>query len=237
MNQHCLIITLGLLVAAAAGAQTTPKVSPMAYYTDSKGVEQHSQSISSEDGEAPLTVIFRANPENMENHTPHYEWHFVKDATTTEAAYEMMVRYEEDTEYTFTESGSYTITLNTTLTDQESDLDPQSITVTISESSLDFPNAFSPNEDGFNDTFHAKDGWKSIVEFRAVIINRWGQKLYEWNDPSGGWDGTYNGHPVKEGVYFLVVKARGADGREYNIRRDVNLLRTHSEGGTSAGSR
>ena len=38
-------------------------------------------------------------------------------------------------------------------------------------------------------------------------------------------EGRINGHPVKDGVYFVYVKARGADGRDYNIRRDVNLLR------------
>ena len=70
----------------------------------------------------------------------------------------------------------------------------------------------------------------SIVEFHAYIFNRWGQKLYEWSDPSAeGWDGRYNGKPVKEGTYFLLCKARGADGRKYDIRKDVNLLRGYTE--------
>ena len=30
----------------------------------------------------------------------------------------------------------------------------------------------------------AKKGFKSIVEFHAVIFNRWGQKLFEWNNPN-----------------------------------------------------
>ena len=44
-----------------------------------------------------------------------------------------------------------------------------------------------------------------------------------------GWDGTYRGKPVKEGVYFCLVKAKGADGVVYNIKRDVNLLRGYTE--------
>ena len=67
------------------------------------------------------------------------------------------------------------------------------------------------------------------MEFHAYIFNRYGQKLYEWTDLDGGWDGTHNGHPVKDGVYFVYVKARGADGKEYNIRRDVNLIRKFNE--------
>ena len=103
------------------------------------------------------------------------------------------------------------------------------ITVSISESELVFPNAFSPNGDGINDVYKAKKGFKSIVEFHAVIFNRWGNKIYEWDDPNKGWDGTYNGKPVAQGVYFVNVKAKGADGRDFHIKRDINLLRSYTE--------
>ena len=61
-----------------------------------------------------------------------------------------------------------------------------------------------------------------------MIFNRWGQCLYtwtDWTDPKKGWDGTYKGKPVKDGVYFVRVKAKGGDGKEFDIRKDVNLLR------------
>ena len=92
-------------------------------------------------------------------------------------------------------------------------------------SQLTFPNAFSPNGDGINDKYMAKSNHKSIVEFHAYIFNRYGQKIYDWDNINDGWDGTSHGHPVKDGVYYVYVKARGADGIEYNIKRDVNLLR------------
>mgnify|MGYP003523684836 CR=1 FL=1 len=34
---------------------------------------------------------------------------------------------------------------------------------------------------------------------------------------------------IKQGVYYVLVKAKGADGRKFNIRRDVNLLRGYDE--------
>jgi len=89
---------------------------------------------------------------------------------------------------------------------------------------LTFPNAFSPNDDDINDTYEPIR-CENIEEFHAYIFNRWGQKLYEWTDPNGGWDGTHNGKPVKQGTYFVLVKARGADGQTFNIKKDVNLLR------------
>lgn len=96
-------------------------------------------------------------------------------------------------------------------------------------SRLVMPNAFSPNQDHINDTYKVKE-YQNIVEFRATIFNRWGQKLYEWTNVEGEWDGTYRGKDVKQGTYFVLVKARGADGQTYNIRKDVNLLRGYTEG-------
>ena len=93
------------------------------------------------------------------------------------------------------------------------------------------PNAFSPNGDGVNDIYKAKDNHRSIVEFHAYIFNRWGVQLFDWTDINGGWDGTYKGSPVADGVYFCLVKAKGADGKTYNIRKDVNILRQYIEGG------
>lgn len=102
-------------------------------------------------------------------------------------------------------------------------------------SSLLMPNAFSPNGDGINDIYKAKSGYQNITEFHAYIFNRWGQKLFEWTDPATGWDGTYKGSPVKDGVYFCLVKAKGADGKIYNFKKDVNLLRGYIENQTNSG--
>ena len=103
-----------------------------------------------------------------------------------------------------------------------------SLTSTGDESKLVMPNTFTPNGDGHNDIYKAKE-YRNLSEFRAYIFNRWGQKLYEWTDPDEGWDGTSGGNPVKDGVYFVLVKAKGIDGKVYNIRKDVNLLRGHRD--------
>ena len=94
---------------------------------------------------------------------------------------------------------------------------------------LVMPNTFTPNNDQINDVYKVKS-YQNIVEFHAYIFNRWGQKLYEWTNLEGGWDGTYRGNDVKQGTYFVLVKAKGADGQTYNIRKDVNLLRGYTEG-------
>jgi len=230
-------VILGLLQTHAQG------VNPQAYYTDEDGVEQATTNI--EDGEAPLTVTFRANPFDMGDYIPSFEWHFYHKGISSEGERkELFVRYEEDTQYTFAESGNYTIVLKTRLEQDGAELGDETITITIAESHLEMPNAFSPNGDDYNEIYGAKGvnkeqsqgHYKNIVNFHGYIFNRWGQKLFEWTDISKGWDGKYNGHDVKEGVYYVLVKAKGADGKEYNIKKDVNLIRGFSTEEKNSGS-
>ena len=200
-----------------------PSVSPTATFLNEDGVE--TESTDNIQGQAPLTVTFRANPMDTDGLSPTYEWHFQMDGDDKDLA----VRYEEETQYTFVTAGVNLVTLVVKYNHAELEDVTYTFTVTISASKLVFPNAFSPNNgDLINNIFKAKE-YQSIVEFHAYIFNRWGQKLYDWTDPAGGWDGTYNGKDVKEGVYFLLCNAKGADGTVYTIKKDVNLLRGYIE--------
>lgn len=222
-----LLTIIGMSAALWGHAQT---VNPTATYKDSEGEEQEMAAGDSYSGSAPIEVTFKANGD-PNGYTSYYEWRFY-DEDDLENPY--LVRYEEETTYTFTTAGSHRVRLYAKFTSGDDvvefsteDLEPFSIGV--SESKLEMPNAFSPNGDGINDIYKAKSGYQSIVQFDAYIYNRWGTKLYEWHDPSGGWDGTHNGKPVAQGVYFCLVKAKGADGREFNYKKDVNLLRGYTE--------
>ena len=218
-----------LMPLAVAAQNEEPKVSPTATYINSEGESAEANMENTAiAGQAPLFVNFYANPSGMDDYIPTYEWHFRKMGETKD----IMVRYEENTDYTFNEAGTTNVTLKVTFNNGEQELDSVVFSVTVSESKLTFPNAFSPNGDDDNQKFKAKE-YQSLVEFHAYIFNRWGQKLYEWTDPAEGWDGTYKGKDVKEGVYFLLCRAKGADGREYNIRKDVNLLRGFLEDGST----
>lgn len=227
---YTTIVLLSVFALSTWADDDYPTISPTAIFITDEG-ESVETSYS---GSAPLQARFEANPSNVGSWTAHYEWRFTKDAA--EEPY--LIRYEENTDFTFTEAGSHRIVLYAVFTqagdtvayteDYWNETGP--ISVSISESKLEMPNAFSPNGDGINDVYKAKTGYQSIVEFHATIYNRWGQRLYEWDDPAGGWDGKYNGKEVKQGVYFVQVKATGADGRKFNIKKDVNLLRGYTEG-------
>ena len=231
-------MTLLGVLAVMADDILQPTINPSATFINYKGEEEEGTEHS---GSAPIIGKFRANAENVGSYNAYYEWRFTLEGE--EEPY--LIRYEQDTEYTFTDAGSHKIVCYALFTQgndtiaytEEYWAEQGPIRITISESKLEMPNAFSPNNDGINDIYGAKtDGYQSIVEFRAIIFNRWGQKIYEWTDPAGGWDGKWNGHDVKQGVYFVDVKAKGADGREYHIRRDVNLLRGKRERESTSSS-
>lgn len=73
---------------------------------------------------------------------------------------------------------------------------------------LYIPNAFTPNGDELNDEFRVVTN--NVVDFKATILNRWGEIIFEWDSPEKGWDGTVNQAQVSQNdVYVYVVKARG----------------------------
>lgn len=210
-------------------------INPTASYIDENGDSATLNSGDSYSGSAPLAVHFAANASETDGYTAYYEWRIYSEQDETSPLY---TRYEENTDFTFNQAGSFRVYLIARFTTSNGEEvaygqeDFQPITISISESELNMPNAFSPNGDGINDIYKPKSGYKSIVKFDAYIFNRWGVKLFEWHDPSTGWDGTYKGKPVKDGVYFCLVKAEGADGRKFNIKKDVNVLRGYIEGTT-----
>ena len=79
-------------------------------------------------------------------------------------------------------------------------------TFTYKPCDIEAPNVITVNDDGTNEVFQVE--YAGLEEFNCVILNRWGNKVYEYSDPSGGWDGTVNGKRVTDGVYFYKLSAR-----------------------------
>ncbi len=236
---------LTLITLSAWSAADDPILEPYVEYSPAREDPFEKQPGDEvEPQNAPLNALFHANPSNVEGAKCRYMWTVLKNNT------EFLMRDDENLGYTFMESGIYTIILKATIVrdgivynwPDDYGGSGNVFLLTITESHLEFPNAFSPNGDGTNDYLQAKgtapttssggNGPKGIVDFEAVVFNRWGQKLYSWTDCytyEAGWDGTYGGKTVKDGVYFLRVKAKGADGVEYNIKKAINVLTGYTE--------
>ena len=71
-----------------------------------------------------------------------------------------------------------------------------------------FPNAFTPNGDGINDSFGPVGHELSLVEF--VIFDRWGSVVFEAAGTSGQWDGRMvDGQQAPTGVYVCQYRVAG----------------------------
>lgn len=91
-------------------------------------------------------------------------------------------------------SGTYPIIL--TASTHPQCMDTATVDLIITDEVF-IPNAFSPNKDGVNDIYLEN------MNLPTIIINRWGQTLYEG---TAGWDGTFEGKEMTSGTYFYIVE-------------------------------
>jgi gliding motility-associated-like protein len=78
--------------------------------------------------------------------------------------------------------------------------------VTILEFSvLDFEPFFTPNADGFNDTWTLR-ALSDYPDARLLIYDRFGKLLKQVLPDSQGWDGTFNGEPLPSSTYWFSLE-------------------------------
>lgn len=126
--------------------------------------------------------------------------------------------------HTFNEEGSTYVRFICANADGNCEYISETFTISIGASSLRCPNAFSShNGDGVNDEW--KVSYSSIISFECHIFDRFGRKMASFTDPALGWDGHYKGKLVPAGVYYYVIKAKGADGKKYDLAGDINIVK------------
>ena len=170
-------------------------------------------------GSAPAEIEFQAYYTDA---VEHKEWVFSRDAEFSEIELRLN---EDNVVHTFQENGTFYVKFVGSNMDGTCEAESEVFQVAIGESRLECPNAFSPNAtEGINDEW--KVSYKSIVSFSCWIFDRYGNQMCSFTDPAMGWDGKYKGKFVKPGVYYYVIEARGADGKEYKMKGDINILKS-----------
>jgi gliding motility-associated-like protein len=87
------------------------------------------------------------------------------------------------------------------------------------------PNAFSPNNDGRNDTFRPLYGDCVQEVLLLEVYNRWGGLVFQSKGPDEAWDGRANGAPCHVGGYLFRAVVRLKDGKEQLVQGELQLLR------------
>lgn len=250
------ILLLLALMPLGVWAQT---FAPYALATDVEGNEtvyDYMGDINIDFGdakEAPYHVEFHANGTDVEKNSVNYHWNIKVDTTMTdspELAYSVLswdLPTDSVIAYDFKMKGTFYVVFHVgkIVVDSKgheyeecvfpTGADSIVFKFSLTGSELSFPNTFIPDDpSGAYSTFKAKS-FKSIVDFHAAVFNRWGQKLYSWDDVEGGWDGKIGGSYAHNGAYYLIVNAKGSEGRIYNIKKTINVLKYTQEESSTGG--
>lgn len=217
-GSQSLAITDANGCSSSQGFVIAPPTNPM----------EASFAFTPETGEQPLAITFT----NTTSGGTEYHW-FFGDGN-------QQFTYTLDPfQYQYSDSGMFSITMvafDAATGCYDTAYSANNIYI-VPTSFLEVPNVITPNGDGINDMFPIdplESGFfpfriRNIKTFEGYIFNRWGQKVYEWAMPLGGWDGrTLSGNELPQGTYFYMIRAVGIDGdneTEYTLNGPVTLLR------------
>ena len=149
----------------------------------------------------------------------NYQWNF-NDGSNSEFTDEISHQFPND------EPGNYTIELIAYSADGCEDKTSQ--TIQVKEDLIFYvPNAFTPDGDSYNPTFHpVMTSGFDADSYQMQIFNRWGELIFTSNDITNGWDGTYKGKPTQDGTFVWKIQFK----MEHNDEKKeylghLNLLR------------
>ena len=93
----------------------------------------------------------------------------------------------------------------------------------ISSPVFQIPNAFTPNNDGHNDTFKIlQNGYvSSIISFK--IFTKSGKLIF--SDKEGAWDGRYGGVMLDADVYIWIADIINKNNIQEHLTGTVLLLK------------
>lgn len=206
-------------VAAATSAEQQTRDVPNEQRPDGDG--------SALGGSAPCEITFSAE---VTDAVAFSEWQVSRspDFDIVERSYN-----ERAFATVFDEEGTFYVRFTAANAEGTCSAEGEVYTVAVGTSVLTCPNAFTPyTSPGVNDEWRVS--YRSITEFRCEIFNRWGTRVALLTDPSQGWDGRHGGRRAGAGVYYYVVRARGADGKEYRLSGDINIIGSRERGSNVA---
>jgi gliding motility-associated-like protein len=120
-----------------------------------------------------------------------------------------------NSQYLVTTSGLYKVTVT-----NDCGAATGSINVVESDCNLLVPNAFNSN----NEVFKVSPYFSS-KKFNMVVYDRYGKRVFEANNTSNGWDGTFNGVKQDVGTYVWLIQYINEENRNKTAHGTVVLMR------------
>lgn len=148
-----------------------------------------------------------------------WNWYFMNTATYTS-------NYQNPN-FTYLEAGNYEVAL--VVKTDKGCMDTIVKTIIVGEDfGIYVPNAFTPNQDGLNDTFQPKAF--GIKKYELEIFDRWGERIYETKVIDAGWDGKVHrgidyGVICPEGVYTWKITLTNVRGEAKQLKGHVTMIK------------
>ncbi len=173
---------------------------------------------------APPATQFTEKPDSVTS-IPNYRFDFIDQTTGSPATWNWSfgdgkTSTSENPGHTYLDTGSYKVTLTTATASGCDSTITHFVRITGVPGQLFLPNAFEPGSATIAlQTFMAEGS--GIKEWRMQIFNNYSQLVWETTkldgkgSPVDGWDGTFNGAPVQQGVYVWQVSATFINGTEW----------------------
>lgn len=126
------------------------------------------------------------------------------------------------TEFEYPDTGMYSITQ--IVTTANGCKDTISATLEIDPFyTFYIPDAFTPDGDGINEVWIPQG--ESIKTFEMTLFNRWNQEIFYSASLDEGWDGTFMGKPVQNGIYVYSITVIDILGEPHIYRGTFSLIR------------
>jgi len=119
------------------------------------------------------------------------------------------------------ESGFYI--LSATSTDGCKATDSIFISIEDPCGKVELPSMFSPNGDDINDELCVLGGCIETLTFQ--VYNRWGEKIFETNDPTECWKGYHRGEIVNTGTYVYKYNGTRKNGESFSGAGNITVVK------------
>jgi len=174
-------------------------------------------------GTAPVTVhydnnsLYYANP-NDPNADTTFFWNY--PSTTWIISHDVDETYDS----TFMNGGEYQVCL--VAVNKNGCTDTLCKTLVIYDPLIFIPvNIFTPDGDDVNDEFYFDFYAQAVAEFHCLVVNRWGDEIFEFNNIADKWDGTTKGGAkCPDGVYFYTYEGKADNGTEFAGQGTIQLI-------------
>ncbi len=168
-------------------------------------------------------VGFSDNPKidfiDLSTNAIAWDWNFGDPAS-----YNNNNSYLQNPTHFYTDTGTFIVQLIVFSNQSCSDTVEKPVII-YPEIIIYIPNAFTPNDNGLNETFKPIMSGIDEAKYDFYIYDRWGRILFQTNDANAAWDGKYNGKDCELGVYVYFILYTSMTGEKFKLRGHVTIIR------------